>query len=192
MKDKRERSIKIKFTGIIIIAIYLIITFTFFMYFLARIIAFIPMLYHISHAIVIGIIMLFACYKGIEGKGETKFLISMLLVLSSFSLSFFATEGILKFSTLFSNRERSSMKCIPIVDIYTTKYNTLDALIKMPDYLGLPANYKITKEEKFFIDKHIDSCVCIELLFYESQLGFRYTELGNRKGTIKLCDEPKL
>ncbi len=49
--------------------------------------------------------------------------------------------------------------------------------------------YPITEEEKSFIDKNIESCVCLELLFYESPLGFPYTELGNNKGVIKVCDE---
>lgn len=193
------KDIDIKFKGfyLSIILVYLIILCALYLYFSREIIAFTPILYHILHAIVIGIFTFFACYVEIIAEKKVKVVtkvfttISIVLIFVFFAV--LGTEGILKFSTLFSSKEKSSVECVRIVSTYTeSRHNISFAKIKMHGYSESLADYKITKEEKTFIDKHIDSCVCIELLFYKSPLIFPYAEVGKKKGVIKLCDEKSL
>lgn len=183
----------IRFTVVFlcVIAFYILVSSILFLFFLRKITAFIPMSYHIIHAILIGLIIFAVYYKEMITETKSEIFITILSILVSMFFAFFGSEGILKLSTLFLHKRKASLECVQITgtSYRTSKRLSHDARIKMSNYWGIIPVYPITDEEKSFIDRNIESCVCLELLFYESPLGFSYTELGNNKGIIKLCDE---
>lgn len=187
------KNIKIEFQVVFlcVIALYILVSFILSLFFWRKITAFIPMSYHIIHAILIGLIIFAVYYKEMITEKKSEIFITILSILVSMFFAFVGSEGILKLSTLFLHERKASLECVQVTGTAyrTKKHISHDALIKIPNYWGITPVYPITEEEKSFIDRNRESCVCIELSFYESPLGFTYTEYGKNKGIIKLCDE---
>ncbi len=185
------KNIRFKAVFLCLIALYLLLSLILYLFFLRKSTAFIPISYHITHATLIGFITIAVSYKEIIAGVNVNIFSAIILIMLSICLAFINTEGILKFSTLFLHKRSASLECVQVTGTTyrTKKHISHDALIKMSNYWGITPVYPITKEEKSFIDKHIESCVCVELLFYESPLGFFYTELGDNNGVFKLCDK---
>ena len=133
----KDINIKIKGFYLAIILVYLIMLFFLFLYSFLNVMAFTPVLYHILHAIVIGCATFAACYKEIIAKEEVKFFTTIGIVLIFAFFAFAGTEGILRFSTLFSNKGKPSVECVKISSTYYTKHNTPQAIIKVKRFLGL-------------------------------------------------------
>ncbi|WP_375562314.1 hypothetical protein ACE193_07125 [Bernardetia sp. OM2101] len=187
------KNIRFKAVFLCVITLYLLVSLILYLLLLRKITAFIPISYHITHATLIGLIIIAVSYKEIIAGVNVNIFSAIILIMASICLAFINTEGILKFSTLFLHKKNASLECVQVTGTAyrTKKHISHDALVKISNYWGITPVYPITQEEKSFIDKNIDSCVCVELSFYESPLGFTYTEYGKNKGVIKVCDEKK-